>query len=96
MVAVCFAESGGNPDALNSNGTVAPREGSGTDVYSVGLWQINLKAHKNYQSVNLFDPAVNANAMFQIFLSQGLEAWGGYTSGNYQAYMDQARGAVNG
>lgn len=95
-IAVCTAESGRNPDALNSNGTVAPREGSATDIFSVGLMQINLSAHHEYEGVNLFDPSTNMRAAFEIYSSERntFQPWGGFTSGNYAKYLQSATSAV--
>lgn len=51
-------ESGGNPESWNQ---------SGED--SRGLFQINLSAHPQWQDLNLFDPAINAQIAAENFLS---------------------------
>lgn len=58
--AIAMAESGGNPSAYNTEG-------------SYGLWQVDVKFHPQYAgnpSV-LFDPATNAHAAYQVWLSAG-------------------------
>ena len=54
FTAIALAESGGNTGALNDRGE-----------QSVGLWQINLDAHRNTWG-NLHDPVANARAAYQI------------------------------
>lgn len=65
-VAVAYAESNGNPLALNRN-----RNGS-TDK---GLWQIN----SIHGFSNLKDPKVNAEAAFYVWELQGWTAWYAHT-----------------
>src|ERR1700691_1483328 len=48
--AVALAESSGDPNA----------RGDPTLGVSVGLWQVNLKAHPNYTQAQLLDPQTNA------------------------------------
>jgi cell wall-associated NlpC family hydrolase len=56
MTAIALAESGGDPDAHND-----------VDENSQGLWQVNLDAHSSWAGgMDLFDPAVNAQAAFRI------------------------------
>lgn len=52
-------ESGGNPDAQNSNAI----------ENSIGLFQINTKANPGYAASNLTDPATNAEIAARDFLS---------------------------
>ena len=52
--AIALAESGGETGALNDSGE-----------HSVGLWQINLDAHKD-QWGDLHDPVTNARAAYEI------------------------------
>jgi Lysozyme like domain len=65
--AVAMAESGGNPNAYNTEG-------------SYGLWQIDVVYHPQYQSDPsvLFDPTTNAQAAFQI--SSGGTNWNPWTT----------------
>ena len=79
MAAIAEAESGGNPDATN------PTDNGGTQT-SWGLWQISLGNHQAPAS-NWADPAENAKLAIGKLQSQGLGAWGTYTSGAYKAYM---------
>jgi len=77
--AIAYAESGGVPNALADTG----RE------YSVGLWQINLKAWPRYGSREwLADPINNAKAAFEI--SKGgtdWAPWSVYKTGRYRSYL---------
>src|SRR4051812_7818640 len=91
-VAVALAESRGDTEAHNP---IPPDD-------SYGLWQINLfgrlaaERRKQFGFTNpfaLFDPALNAKAMYSI--SNGgtdWKAWTTYTSGKYRVYL--ARGKV--
>jgi len=82
MAAIAEAESGGNTDALN------PNDNGGTQT-SWGLWQISLGNHSE-PSPNWNNPVVNAQLAVGKLQSQGLDAWGTYTSGAYQAYENDA------
>jgi hypothetical protein len=84
-VAVCLAESGGNPLAthINSNGS--------TDY---GLWQIN-SVHQ-FPVSQLLDPAGNANAAYWVQRDSGWKAWSTYNSGAYQKYMSRGNAAAGG
>lgn len=80
MAAIGLAESGGNPTSLN------PTDNNGKQS-SFGIWQISNGTH-NPPSPNWSDPNVNAQLAVQKFNSQGLGAWGTYTSGAYRKYYD--------
>ena len=82
MAAIAEAESGGNTDALN------PTDNGGTQT-SWGLWQISLGNH-NAPSPNWNNGVVNAQLAVGKLQSQGLEAWGTYTSGAYETYLNDA------
>jgi len=56
---IMIAESGGNPKARN----VTPKE------ESVGLFQINLKAHPEYRHLDLTDPVINAEIAARDFIA---------------------------
>lgn len=79
MAAIALAESSGNPDATN------PTDNGGTQT-SWGLWQISLGNH-NAPAPNWNDPIENARLAIGKLQTQGLSAWGTYTSGAYQKYM---------
>src|SRR5438094_188080 len=71
-VAVALAESDGDPTAHR----VTAREDSR------GLWQVNVRAHPQYASQDMYEPNTNARAAFAI--SRGgtdWHAWTTYTSG---------------
>lgn len=65
-VAVAFLESGFDPNAR----ALTSREDSR------GLWQINVFAHPQYASQNLYDPATNARAAHEVWTSaSGWRPW---------------------
>jgi hypothetical protein len=81
---IAMAESKGDTSIINP-GTAAIPE------YSVGLWQINLRAHPQYTVTNMKNPTQNAAAMYSI--SGGgtkWTDWSTYTNGAYLQYMGNA------
>lgn len=79
MAAIAMAESGGNPTALN------PTDNHGTQS-SYGLWQISTGTH-TAPNPNWADPNVNAQLAMGKLQSQGLGAWGAYSSGAYKRFL---------
>ena len=77
MAAIALAESGGDPGAMNYT------DNNGTQT-SVGLWQVSSGSH-SYPS-SWTTPQGNAAEAVAKYQSQGLGAWGTYTSGAYQQY----------
>lgn len=77
--AIALAESSGNPSAL----------GDPTLGVSVGLWQINLKAHPEYTQDELLDPQTNANAAFAVYSNAGsnFTPWTTFNTGAYEEYL---------
>jgi Lysozyme like domain len=88
-VAIALAESGGN--------TTARANTSRED--SRGLWQINVRAHPEFASANLYDPAVNARAAKAVHAKQGFDAWSVWKpqglNPRYLLYMPTAGAAVS-
>ena len=82
MAAIAEAESGGNPSAVNAT------DNNGTQT-SWGLWQVSNGTHSP-PAANILDPNVNAQQAAAKYQSQGLGAWGTYTSGAYRAFMSNA------
>jgi hypothetical protein len=96
MVAIALAESAGDSGAYNPRG----------DDRSYGLWQINMLNAPGYRMGEqrdkdlglggnydlLFEPEVNARAMYYVYDRQGLNAWSVYDSGNgpYRDYLPDA------
>lgn len=80
MAAIALAESSGNPSAKN------PNDNNGRQT-SWGLWQISDGTH-NQVSPTWDDPLTNAKLAVEKYNSQGLHAWGTYTSGAYKQYMN--------
>jgi hypothetical protein len=76
--AIAMAESGGNPKSAADT----PRE------LSIGLWQINLKAHTQYTRPQMENPLLNAKAAFAISKhGKDWRPWGAYTNGSYKAFV---------
>lgn len=82
MAAIAEAESSGNPNATN------PTDNNGTQT-SWGLWQISNGTHAQ-PAPNILNPLVNAEQAVKKYHSQGLGAWGTYTSGAYKKYLGGA------
>lgn len=93
-VAIALAESGGETTAHNPRGL--------DDSY--GLWQINMRGalgpdrRKRFgiqRDAELFDPNVNARAMYDISGGgRSWRAWTTYTRGTYLVHMPSAQSAV--
>lgn len=85
-VAVALAESSGQTDVLGD-----PMLG-----VSVGLWQINLKAHPEYSRGELTDPQTNADAAYAIYAAAGrsFKPWSTFKNAAYLAYVPQGAGEV--
>lgn len=77
MVAISKAESGCDPNATNA--TI--RE------YSVGPFQINLKAHPDVTESCARDAWCAAKAAFSIYQSSGLKAWTTFRTGAYRRFL---------
>lgn len=88
-VAVAMAESGLNPRATNYVGA----------DHSIGLWQINMKAHGTRYGTEeaLKNPATNARAAFAIWKGRNggsWAPWGAYTNGSYQSHVPTVKAAL--
>lgn len=79
MAAIALAESSGNPAAVNRT------DNNGRQT-SWGLWQISDGTH-NMPAANILDPNVNAKQAVAKMRTQGLGAWGTYTSGKYRDFL---------
>lgn len=82
MAAIAEAESGGDPNSLNAT------DYGGTQS-SYGLWQISTGTHTP-PSPNWADPKTNAQLAVRKLKSEGLGAWGTYTSGAYKQFMQNS------
>ncbi len=87
MTAIALAESGGDSHARNA---------AGED--SRGLWQVNLDAHPRYAGVDLYDPATNARAAYEIYRDAGsVRPWSvthADRGSPYLDFLDEARVAA--
>lgn len=79
MAAIALAESSGNPASVNRT------DNNGRQT-SWGLWQVSDGTH-NMPAANILDPNVNAKQAVAKYKSQGLGAWGTYTSGKYRDFI---------
>lgn len=78
--AIAMAESGGRAHAVSRS----PRE------TSVGLWQINILAHKQYSEDYLKNEVDNARAALKISKNgQDWRPWTVYKTGAYKRYLPQ-------
>ena len=79
--AVALAESSGNPSVVGDLNV--------TPGGSIGLWQINLKAHPEYTASQLTDPQTNANAAYAIYQAAGnaFTPWTTFKTGAYLSYV---------
>jgi hypothetical protein len=84
--AIAMAESHGDPSARNVHG---PRPGELPEC-SIGLWQVNVLAHRQYDPVKLTDPSYNARAAYEIS-QRGTDwtPWSTYRHGDYRAYLPE-------
>jgi len=80
-VAIAIAESGGNPSAVNPEG-------------SYGLWQIDIVENPQYANDDLTDPSVNAQDAYSIYSEGGFTRWSTYNNGAYLNYLAQAQAGV--
>lgn len=81
--AIALAESSGNPSKYNPETQAGAPPGQG----SYGLWQIYLFKHPEFAGSNLYDPATNAAAAFQVYQREGFRAWTTYKNGAYLNYL---------
>jgi len=79
MAAIALAESSGVPTATN------PTDNNGKQT-SWGLWQISTGTHSE-PNPNWADPVENAKLAYAKYKTQGLWAWGTYTSGKYKQFL---------
>lgn len=86
---IALAESGGNSGTDTVQSGLDPNR---QNEYSIGLFQVNYKAHKpmldemGISEADLRDPLINAKVALKIYQMQGWQAWGAYTNGSYLRY----------
>lgn len=85
--AIALAESRGDPMAYNPER--AAEGGTPEGKGSYGLWQIYLKAHPEYEGVNLYDVNRNAAAAFEIYQKRGQSFldWSTFKNGAYASLI---------
>jgi Lysozyme like domain len=82
-VAVALAESGGDPQAFNPEG-------------SYGLWQIYVHDHPEFAEDDLYDPGTNGRDAFAIYVNAGYSftPWTTFKTGAYARYLPASQSAV--
>lgn len=85
MVAIAFAESGGETDAIGDNWQSGHQSVNSPARYDDGLWQINSQWGFSRNRLRL-DPAYNAEVARYIFDRQGLNAWTTYRFGLWERF----------
>lgn len=82
MTAIAIAESSGNAKATNDTRGRHDLPSGQSQEYSLGLWQINVKANgdllQGQKPEALYDPLTNAKIAKQIYDRQGYNAWSVY------------------
>jgi Lysozyme like domain len=75
-VAVALAESSGDPNAFNPEG-------------SYGLWQIYVPDHPEFAGWNLLDPQTNAQAAYRVYAKAGgrFTPWSAFKNKAYLAFL---------
>lgn len=94
-IAVCLAESGGNPSAKNASG-------------ASGLWQIMMPLHADMVkeaavavkadggvkgTLDVFNPAVNTRVAGKLYAAKGWQPWSAYNSGAYKKHLGHGKAA---
>jgi Lysozyme like domain len=87
FAAIAMAESSAHWSDHNNN--------SRTGDDSIGLWQINLRAHPQYRAVNLYNIDANAQAASEVSGNwQNACPWSTYSSGAYLQYLGKGSAPV--
>ena len=85
MVAIAFAESSGDTDAIGDNVASGHQSPGSAARWDDGLWQINSVHGFSRSRVRLY-PDYCAKVARIIYNRQGLRAWTTYTGGQYRRY----------
>lgn len=90
-VAVCLAESGGDPLSVNINGGSTDAPGS----KDLGLWQINDRFNADALAMGDWrDPATNARMALHAFQGRGWKDWTTFVKGRHLQYMARGQAAA--
>jgi hypothetical protein len=102
-VAVCLAESSGNPNVYLCNPSLVSGDSpiscpAGTTSVDRGLWQINSAAWSQVSNTCAFNGQCNGDAAWGLISSHGTNwsAWATYNSGAWGNYLSIAQGAISG
>lgn len=93
-VAICLAESSGDPAKYNPESDFFQRHGislgHSIGQGSYGLWQIFRHEHPEFNAVNLHEPLVNAFAAFDVYHAAGgsFDPWSSFKSGTYKKFLE--------
>lgn len=87
ITAIALAESGGNTSAYNPESAAGTAPGRG----SVGLTQIYLTAHPEFNQGSLQDPVYNLKAAYKVYAEAGnrFTPWSTYNQGIASRYLAQ-------
>lgn len=83
-IAICLAESGGDDQAVNTEGNTPPSRDR-------GLWQINDYWHKEVNDACAFDPTCNAQAAQRISGGHTWTQWATFNNGAFRPFLKQAQ-----
>lgn len=91
--AIAQAESGGDSTAIRNSEyrnlpNYRPPDPGAQPEFSVGLWQVNLLQHTQYNELEMLDPTLNARAALQIYVARGnFSDWTTWKDGTYSIHL---------
>jgi hypothetical protein len=86
--AIAMAESGGDHTKITIHPGGTGKPGYRGAERSVGLFQINMLAHKGFSEQYLLDPVKNARAALQVSKDgANWQPWSAYTNGTYKRFL---------
>lgn len=84
MMAIMQAESSCRPNSTGDT-TLAYQKDDRSYGYSNGLLQVRILPGREHCDTH--DPAINIQCGYNVYRSQGYEAWSVYTTGKYLDYL---------
>ena len=84
-IAICYAESNFNPDALGDKHLMYSNDGK---MYgdSIGLFQIRTFPNRPPREL-LYDPYINIKMAHKIYKKYGFNAWSSYKNKSYKKFL---------
>lgn len=88
--AIALAESGGDPHCYDPETAFFEEHKIPAGQGSLGLWQIFVHEHPEFEGWNLDDPQVNACAAAIVFAKAAKQftPWSTYTSGAFKKFLE--------